>query len=32
MLIGDMDISRMMGYVQQIEEKKVRDMEEFRNK
>ncbi|XP_049359236.1 uncharacterized protein LOC125823921 [Solanum verrucosum] len=32
MLIGDMDISRMMIQVQQVEEDKLRDREEFRNK
>ncbi|XP_049370631.1 uncharacterized protein LOC125835557 [Solanum verrucosum] len=32
MLIGDIDITRLMVYVQQVEEEKLRDREEFRNK
>uniref|UniRef100_M1DYX2 Gag-pol protein n=1 Tax=Solanum tuberosum TaxID=4113 RepID=M1DYX2_SOLTU len=32
MLIGDMDIARLMIYVQQVEEDKLRDREEFKNK
>ncbi|KAH0637918.1 hypothetical protein KY289_037833 [Solanum tuberosum] len=32
MLIGDMDISKLIVYVQQDEEEKLRDREEFRNK
>lgn len=32
MLIGDIDIARLMVYVQQVVEEKLRDKEEFRNK
>ncbi|XP_015072906.1 uncharacterized protein LOC107017145 [Solanum pennellii] len=32
MLIGDIDISRFMVYVQKVEEDKLRDREEYRNK
>ncbi|XP_049364271.1 uncharacterized protein LOC125829036 [Solanum verrucosum] len=32
MLIGDIDIGRLMVYVQHVEEKKLRDREGFRNK
>uniref|UniRef100_M1DN83 Gag-pol protein n=1 Tax=Solanum tuberosum TaxID=4113 RepID=M1DN83_SOLTU len=32
MLIGDMDFSRLIVYVQQVEEEKLRDREEFKNK
>ena len=32
MLIGDMDISRLMVYVQQVDEEKLRNIEECRNK
>ncbi|XP_049364739.1 uncharacterized protein LOC125829567 [Solanum verrucosum] len=32
MLIGDMDLSRLLVYVQQVEKEKLRDREEFRNK
>ncbi|XP_049350312.1 uncharacterized protein LOC125814906 [Solanum verrucosum] len=32
MLTGDMDIATLMVYVQQVEEEKMRDREEFRNK
>ena len=31
-LIEDMDIARLMVYVQQVEEEKMRDRKEFRNK
>jgi len=31
-LIGDMDIARLMVYVQRVEEEKLTDREEFRNK
>ena len=31
MLIGDMDISRLILYVQQVKEKKVKDKEEYQN-
>ena len=31
-LIGDMDISKLMINVHQVEEKKLRDKEEFKNK
>lgn len=32
MLIGDIDISRLMVYVHQFEEEKLRDGEVFKNK
>ena len=32
MLRGDMDISRLMVYVQQVEEKKLSDREEYKSK
>ena len=32
MLIGDMDISRLMVYVHKFEEEKLRDGEVFKNK
>ncbi|KAG5595356.1 hypothetical protein H5410_036588 [Solanum commersonii] len=32
MLIGDMDIARLIIHVQQVEEDKLRDREEFKNK
>ena len=32
MLIGDMDIARIMIHVQQVDEDKLRDREEFKNK
>ena len=32
MLIGDVDISRLMVYVKQVENKKLRDEEEYRTK
>lgn len=32
MLLWDMDISRLIIHVQQVEEDKVRDREEFKNK
>lgn len=32
MPLGDMDISRLMIYVQQVENKKTRDRDEFKNK
>ena len=32
MIIGDIEISRLMVYLQQVEEEKQREREEFRNK
>ena len=32
MLIGDIDISRLMVYVHQVEEEKLRDRDVYRNK
>lgn len=32
MLIGDMDISILMVFIQQVEEENVEDIEEYRNK
>ena len=32
MLIGDMEISRLMVYVQQVNEKRMRNIEEYMNK